>query len=153
MARISLARTIAAEPGRVFEVIANAERYSGAIPEIVEVEFLSDQRTGVGTRFRERRRAGRREAAVVMEITEWTPDAGLAFRSEAGGAAWETSFTLRPGADGHTNLSVTMHATPKTILAKLVAPLMTNVVGRAIGRDIDALEAHLATPAEGSCCD
>ncbi len=48
-------RKIAAPPEKVFELVAHIDEFSKAVPHIIDVEFLSEQRTGVGTRFKSRR--------------------------------------------------------------------------------------------------
>jgi hypothetical protein len=52
---ITATSTIEAPLEEVFETVADAEGFARAIPEILEVEFLSETRGGVGTRFRETR--------------------------------------------------------------------------------------------------
>ncbi|MGK7312992.1 MAG: SRPBCC family protein [Candidatus Longimicrobiales bacterium M2_2A_002] len=70
MTQTRVKRTIDAPADRVFRVIADIREYSQAQPDIVGVEFLSDRQYGVGTRFREIRRMGKREATTELEVTE-----------------------------------------------------------------------------------
>jgi carbon monoxide dehydrogenase subunit G len=60
--KISLQRHVNAPMEVVFDAIAHIENFSQAAPHIVGVEYLSEQKRGVGTRFRETRRMGKREA-------------------------------------------------------------------------------------------
>jgi uncharacterized protein YndB with AHSA1/START domain len=55
MSPIIVTRTIRAPVDLVFQTVADIRRFSQALPHVVKVEFLSDARTGVGTRFRETR--------------------------------------------------------------------------------------------------
>jgi hypothetical protein len=63
--------SIAAPIDVVFSTVAAINQFSRAIPHIVKVEFLSEVRAGVGTRFGETRLMGGREAATELEVTEW----------------------------------------------------------------------------------
>jgi hypothetical protein len=48
MTRVTVSRAIAASPEVVFKVITDIERLPDTNPDIVGVELLSDQRSGVG---------------------------------------------------------------------------------------------------------
>ena len=65
MTRIEASRTIRAPREEVFDLTTTIEDYADVVPTIVDVEVLTEQRSGPGTRFRETRRAGRR--AVTSE--------------------------------------------------------------------------------------
>ena len=71
MSRIIVTRTIDAPIDLVFQTVADERRLSQALPHIVKVEFLSDVRAGVGTRFRETRLMNGKEATTELEVTEF----------------------------------------------------------------------------------
>ena len=71
MTHTRLSRIIRAPATDVFETVANAINYTKAVPEIVKVGFLGDQRSGVGTRFRETRPMGRREVTPPGSTWSW----------------------------------------------------------------------------------
>ena len=54
----------------VFAALANIETFPYRAEAIAAVEFLSDQKHGVGTRFRETRIMNGREAVAELEVTE-----------------------------------------------------------------------------------
>ena len=54
----------------VFAALANIETFPDRAEAIAAVEFLSDQKHGVGTRFRETRIMNGREAVAELEVTE-----------------------------------------------------------------------------------
>ena len=97
MSRTEIQRAIAAPADKVFAAVANVEHFSRAVENIERVEFVSDTRTGVGTRFRETRLMRGREATVELEITEFAPPERVRFLSEAGGVKWDTVFTVVAG--------------------------------------------------------
>lgn len=141
MSRTTVTRAIRAPIETVFETVAHIENYTKAVPAIVDVEFLTDARTGVGTRFRETRRMGKREATTELEVTEYVANERIRLVSDQGGTIWDTVFTTRE-VDGAVELQMTMDANAHRLLAKLVNPLIRGVIRRAIEGDMDAVRAY-----------
>ena len=48
MTRTRMSRTIGAPVDSVFEIVADPVNFTKAVPQIVKVEFLTDQSAGVG---------------------------------------------------------------------------------------------------------
>ena len=61
-------RTINGPIERVFETVSNVEKFSRAVPHITNVEFLTDEKTGVGARFRETRIMRGKEATTELTV-------------------------------------------------------------------------------------
>ena len=133
--------TIAASPEQVFQVVALPENFSAAIPDIQAVEFLSEQRSGVGAKFRETRLMNGREAASVLEITELSENEFVRIVTEAGGAVWDSVFRLR-GADETTELTLEMEAKPVNIGGHLMTPMLLGMIRKAIAKDMEAVKAY-----------
>lgn len=150
MSRTEIQRTIAAPADQVFAAVADVRQFSRAVENIERVEFVSDTRTGPGTRFRETRRLRGREATVELEITEFAPPERVRFLSEAGGVKWDTVFTVARARGGNTRLTMVMEATPLTLPARLMVPLMKGMVRKAIAADMDAVRAYCEGPSGGS---
>ncbi|MYH48229.1 MAG: hypothetical protein F4151_01535 [Gammaproteobacteria bacterium] len=150
MSRTEIQRTIAAPANKVFAAVADVRHFSRAVEHIERVEFLSDTRTGLGTRFRETRVMRGREATVELEITEFAPPERVRFLSEAGGVKWDTVFTVVAGRDRNTRLMLVMEATPLTFPARLMVPLMKGMVRKAIAADMDAVKAYCEGSSGGS---
>ncbi len=143
MTRTELSRSVDAPAGVVFSTVADIANFSEAVPHIEHVEFLSEERSGVGARFRETRVMGGRRAATELKVTEYVQDERVRFVSDQGGTVWDTTFTVEPGPDGGgTRLVMVMEARPYRLVAKLVTPLMKQVVARAIAADLDAVKAY-----------
>ena len=142
MTEFTATRFIEAPVTRVFATVAHIEEFRQVVPHIVDVEFLSEQRTGAGTRFRETRLMGKRKAATVLEVTEYTPDEQVRLVSEAGGTVWDTVFLTVPEGSG-TSLTMTMVARPQTLLGRVLTPLIARSVDKAVEADMDAVKAHL----------
>ena len=135
---------ISAPIDRVFDTIADPVNYTRAVPQITKVEFLTDQRSGVGTRFRETREMRGREAATELEVTEYVVNERVRLVSRAGGTVWDSVFTVTPTEDFRdTRLDLVMEARPYRLLARVFVPLMKGVVAKAVAGDMDAVKAYL----------
>jgi uncharacterized protein YndB with AHSA1/START domain len=136
-----VSRTIRAPIERVFEVVAHVEEFRKANPRIVKIEFLSSQHTGVGTRFRETRKVGGREASCVLEVTEYVPPERVRIVSEMGGSIWDTVFTLKPVDEG-VELTMVMEAHAKNFFARMMNALIKGMIRKAVAEDKDAVKAY-----------
>ena len=144
MTRTRVTRTIDAPVSTVFALIADPVNYTKAVPQITKVEFLTDQRAGVGTRFRETREMRGREATTELEVTEYVKDERVRMVSDAGGTIWDSVFTVTPTGDGGTTeLELVMEARPHRLMARFFVPLTKGIVARAIAGDMDAVKAYL----------
>ena len=143
MIRTTVSRTIDAAPEMVFSVVSDISNYSKAVPHLVRVEFLTDQRVGEGARFRETRVMRSREATTEIEVTEFVANERVRMVSDEGGTIWDTVFTVTPlGDGGGTRLDMVMDARPYRILSRLTVPLIKGVVAKAIAADMDAVKAY-----------
>ncbi len=71
MTRTIVTRMIEAPIDLVFRTVSEIENFSKAVPHIVNVEILTDQRKGVGTRFRETREMDGGQATTELDVTEY----------------------------------------------------------------------------------
>ncbi len=141
MPRTTITRTIDAPVDRVFETIADIKNFSRAVPHIVNVVFLSEVRTGVGTRFRETRLMHGKERSTELEVTEYVENERVRMVADTDGTVWDSVFVVSP-VEGKTLLDFTMDARPHKLLPKLVVPLMKGLVRKAIEKDMDAVKAY-----------
>jgi hypothetical protein len=141
MTHTRLTLAIDAPLERVFDTVAHIESFSKASPHIVDVDFLSERRRGVGTRFRETRMVGKRRASTELEVTEYVLNERVRFVSDAGGTVWDSLFELRR-VDGKTVLDFTMDARAYKLFAKALNPLMRGMVAKFIARDMDSVKAY-----------
>lgn len=58
---------------RVWERLASVESHADWMTDAESIVFLSDEKSGVGTRIRVRTRVGPLRVDDVMEFTEWEP--------------------------------------------------------------------------------
>lgn len=142
MSRTTVTRHVAAPVERVFDVVADITNFEQAIPHIVKVEFLTEQRVGVGTRFRETRLVHGKEAATELEVTEYEPHEHVRLVADSHGCVWDSTFTTKPNDDGGTELTLVMEARPYKWTARLMTPLVSWMIKGAVAKDMDAVKAH-----------
>lgn len=140
MSRTTATRSIQAPLGLVFDTVANIENFRQVVPDILKVEFLSETKLGVGARFRETRRMGKREASTTLEVTEYVPNERIRLVSDQGGTIWDSVFTTRPLSPNEVELTLTMDANAYRLLAKLFNPLIKGMVRKALEKDMDAVK-------------
>lgn len=95
MAGFKMVETIDRPLPEVFKMATDLERGPEWVPGVSRIEKLTPGPLGVGTRFRETRRCGKRDATAVIEVTTFEADrrysAGAAF--PGGMATYHYSFT------------------------------------------------------------
>ncbi|MCY4633809.1 MAG: SRPBCC family protein [Acidobacteria bacterium] len=146
MANVTVTRRIDAPADVVFRVVAHVEQFSQAVPGILRVEFLSEVKSGVGARFRETRMMMGREASTELEVTEYVENERVRIVSEAGGALWDTVFSVAADGGG-TELKMVMDARPQTLSARMTVPLIIGTVQKAVEEDMDAVKSFCERPA------
>lgn len=135
MSYITISKQINAPVEQVFKIVADIRNFSKVIPEIIDVEFLSDQQYGVGTKFKETRSMNGREAATELEVTELKENEFIRLISDAGGTVWDSVFKVAE-KEGGTELSLEMEAKPYKFLAKIAAPFFKGFMKKAIEKDM-----------------
>ncbi len=133
-------RIIEAPIDEVFHAIADAASLACALPHVVSVEFLTPQRSGVGTRFRETREWKGRVASMVLEIVECVDAERLRLRADARGTTWDSSFAVEE-VGPRTRLVYQLRGQATHWLPRLVNPWLRRGLARAVEADLDAVKA------------
>jgi carbon monoxide dehydrogenase subunit G len=141
MTRTTVTRLIRAPADVVFRTVADIAQFSKAIPHIVKVEFLSDRKSGLGTRFRETRSMNGREMRTELEMTEYVENQRARLVADTHGTVWDSLFEVA-AETGQTRLTLTMDARPHRLLPRLMNPLIRGMVQKALERDMDAVKAY-----------
>lgn len=139
MSTITVIRRIQAPVEVVFKTISDIRNFSKAVPDIVDVEFLSDQKTGVGTRFKETREFRGKKMSTILEVTELKEDKRIRLVSDTQGTVWDSVFTLED-LDGGTELTLEMHAKPYKISARFMNLFIKGFMKKALAKDMDAVK-------------
>jgi carbon monoxide dehydrogenase subunit G len=143
---VTVTRRIDAPVDVVFRTVAHVEQFSQAVPHILRIEFLSEVKSGVGARFRETRRVMGSEASTELEVKEYVENERVRMVSEAGGALWDTVFTVTPDGAG-TALEMVMDAQPRSPSARMTLPFIIGVVRKAVEQDMNAVKSFCERPA------
>ena len=144
MKSIRTTRTIAAPLELVFQTVADVRNFKHAITHITEIEFLSDQQVGTGTKFRETRVHNGREQTVELEVQEFVDNEKVRIVSDAGGTIWDTVFAVEAAASSasETILTMEMAIKPHTLMARITTPLIRGFVAKAVESDLDAVKTY-----------
>lgn len=141
MSTIKVTRQIEAPAGEVFETISDIRNFSKAVPDIVNVDFLSEKKLGVGTRFKETRELNGRKAATVLEVTEFVENDYIRIVSDTQGTIWDSLFTVSEKDHG-CELILEIEARPYKLLSKTMVPLIKSFVRKAMEKDMDAVKDY-----------
>lgn len=141
MGRIRIKKTINAPVGFVFSTISDIHRFSEAVPDIINIEMLSDITSGIGTRFRETRLMNGKEASTELEITEYEENRLIRLVAESHGTVWDSVFTVHEN-EGKTELILVMEAKAYKLMSKLVNVLMKKMMRKALENDMDAVKVY-----------
>jgi uncharacterized protein YndB with AHSA1/START domain len=141
MAWTTAKRMIDAPVEMVFNTVAHIEEFRKALPYVVDVEFLTEQHTGVGTRFRETRLMQGKRHVTELEVTEYEPYRRVRLVTDTNGTIWDTVFSV-DDRDGLTRLELAMDANAHKLTARLVNPLIKGFVQYAIDGDLDRVKKY-----------
>lgn len=141
MSQVTIHKSIQAPVELVFMTISDIRNFAEAVPDIVNVEMLTDTPTGVGTRFRETRVMYGREATEEMEITEYVENNRVRIMADSHGVVWNSLFTVQP-TDAGTELSLVMEIKPQTLIARIMSFFMKGAMQKAMDKDMEAVKKH-----------
>lgn len=145
MPNITVERTIAAAPERVFAAATDIHHWAEIVPAIERVEVLTPGPMGVGTRFRETRKMMGREATEEMEVTGFSPPRSYVIGAQSHGCRYRTEFRFEPAGTG-TRVIMDFGAEPLTLTSKVLTVLMRPMMKKMAemcAKDLDAIKAHV----------
>lgn len=134
-------RLVNAPIEKTFETIGSIEEFSRAVPQIKNYEFLSEQTEGLGTKFRETRIMNGKESETVLAIIDFVQNQLVRYLSDAGGTTWDTIFKVEE-SEKQTSLAMKMDATPNSIAAVFIVPLILGMVSKAVEGDMDSIKDY-----------
>ncbi|MDR8390088.1 SRPBCC family protein [Aliifodinibius sp. S!AR15-10] len=141
MSQVTVIKEINAPVELVFQTISDIRNFSKAVPDIVDVEFLTDQKTGVGTRFRETRVMYGKEATEELEVTELVENDRIRIMADSHGVVWDSLFSVKENGDA-TELTLVMDMRPHKLMAKIMTFVMKRSMRKALEKDMDAVKEY-----------
>ncbi|MBZ0171015.1 MAG: SRPBCC family protein, partial [Phycisphaerales bacterium] len=137
MAQIVVEKLIHAPVERVFARCTDL----ASLPEIVSgidaIEVLTEGAVGDGTAFRETRTMLGREATEEMTFTEFDPPRGYVLLAESCGSRYRSVHSFEP-ADGGTRVRMEFSATPVSLTAKILSPVLGLVFKKTLMKCLNA---------------
>jgi hypothetical protein len=139
---VNVQRDIRAPASLVFRTVSHIEGFPDTSPDVLRVEFLTRQRAGVGTRFRETRRMGSSELQTELEVVEYDREARqVRMVADTDGTVWDTRFVVSV-VDGGCRLTISMDARGSTWVKRLMNILMQGLFKRGIRGHLNDLAAY-----------
>ncbi len=147
MSTTSTTLFIGAPKAIVFRAVSDIANLPNTADAVQRVEFLTEQRRGVGTRFREVRLHRGQEMVTELEVVEFGAD-HCRMVADSHGTVWDTRFVVRD-AEGGTHLDVTMEARPKNPLAWLMNKLFAKMYKREMEKHFVEVRAWCEAQSSG----
>ena len=141
MTQFTATRSIDAPIDLVFKAVSDINNFSKVVPDIVNVEFLSDVKSGVGTRFRETRLMKGKEAMTELEVTEFVENDHVRMVTDSHRAVWDTVMSVKT-VDGKTDLKMVMDAKPHKFMQKMMIPMIKGMITKALEKDMDSVKTY-----------
>ncbi len=141
MPTMTITREIQAPVNVVFNTVAHTEEWVKCQPQVVKVEYLTDQQVGVGAKFRETRMMKGKEATTELEVTEYEVNDRTRLVADSHGAVWDSLFTMTE-QDGVTTLTLTMESRPYKLIPKIMLPLCNGMIKKEVAKDMDRVKAY-----------
>ncbi|MEM7307624.1 MAG: SRPBCC family protein [Planctomycetota bacterium] len=142
MTTVTVQRLVAAPAARVFAAACDIASFPEANPDVLSIEFLTEQTEGVGTRFRETRTMNGKPFVTELEVTEHDPEAmRLRMVSDVGGTVWDTVFRVVEEGGG-ARIEASMDCRAHKLMSKLLNPLMKPLFRRGMEKHMDGFQRY-----------
>ena len=139
MKPLHISTLVDAAPELVFAAASDFQNAPERVSGIERVEMLTEGPLRVGTRFRETRTMFGKQAVEEMEVIDLQPGRSYTLGADSCGCRFESVVSCTPEGTG-TRLAIEMVSTPKTLAAKLMAPLgavMAGAMKKAMQQDLE----------------
>ncbi|MEM7156831.1 MAG: SRPBCC family protein [Myxococcota bacterium] len=142
MTTVTVESHINASPDAVFRAVSDIETMPRINPDVVRVEFLSEQHEGVGTRFRETRQMGNKEHHFELEVQGYDPAARtIRYVTDTHGTIWDTTVTVSAAGEG-TQVRFAMACIGSTRFKRMMNVLMQGLFRRGMVTHTKALKRY-----------
>ena len=137
MAGFERSEHIARPHPQVWDFFVNHDNATKWNPDIVGLRQITDGPVGVGTKFLETRRVGKKEHTVTLEITDFEEGRKYAGTVEAAGIRGTYTYRFEPRGD-ETEVKLVAEIHGKGI-AKLMLPLVKRAMLKSDGAQLERL--------------
>ena len=139
MTRTTVSQNINAPLEVVFKTVADIREFSQALPHVTKYEHLTDQKTGVGTRFRETRTQNGKDTETELEVTEYIENERVRMVADSHGTVWDTLFTTEQERNS-VRLTLVMDAKAYQLMPRIINPLIKGMIKKAIEGDVELVK-------------
>jgi hypothetical protein len=140
--QIDLKRLIAAQPRRVFAIVADVAKWPLIIESVRHIELLTKGGVGVGTRLRETRIMLGREVTYDFEVTDFERPRRLRLIASDDGLHYEFDYII-DAVGGGTRLSLIFRNRPTGIAGRgastFISPFLEINLRDELERDLNDL--------------
>lgn len=144
MAGFTITRRIDAPLDVAFDVFTDFAKAPERIQAITRIEMLTEGPVGIGTRWRETRRAGAGTATEELHIVRFEKNEGYVVECESHGCKF-TSACLLWEDGGGSKVQVALDIEPRTLGARLRLFFVLPMIRKGFQKDLDALAEAAAT--------
>lgn len=142
MTTVTVETRVNASADAVFRAVSDIETMPRINPDVVRVEFLTEQRTGVGTRFRETRRMGRKEHQFELEVRGYDEAARtVRYVNDSHGTVWDTTVKVDADGDG-ARVRFAMDCIGSTMVKRVMNGVLKGLFRRGMVDHVAKLKAH-----------
>lgn len=142
MTTVTVETRVNASPDVVFEAVSDIQGMPRTNPDVVRVDFLTEQHQGVGTRFRETRRMGGKEQHFDLEVRGYdAEDRCVRYVTDTHGTTWDTTVTVRPAGDGAT-VCFAMDCIGSTVFKRLMNGMLRGLYRRGMVKHAGMLKDY-----------
>lgn len=146
--QFAVSETIDAPVESVFGVASNLHEWVDSFTGITAIDVQTEGPVGVGTRFSETRVIMGKSQTEQMEFTEFDPPNGYVLSSTSCGTFYESKMSFHPVSRG-TRVELLIEATPMTLFAKVLLPVMTPLMKKMMMKCLSEDLADLKNTCEG----
>lgn len=139
--KMTVSHDVAAPAETLFDVLTDLEHAADRISGIEKVEILEQGpggTFGVGTKWKETRRFGGKEATETMWITEVEPGRQYVAEAQSCGTKYRSTLRAEPAGPSQSRVVMEFEGVPVSLMAKLMMPLgflMKGMVRKALLAD------------------
>jgi polyketide cyclase/dehydrase/lipid transport protein len=137
---VSVTKLINAPEEKVFMAVSDISNLPKTNPDIIKIEFQSDLKSGIGTKFRETRIMNRKESVTDLEVTEYEENSYIRMVADSHGTIWDSIFTIKMVGE-QTELKLTMDAKSQKLLPKLLNPLFKGLYKKGLEKHMEAVKS------------
>ncbi|MEZ6140225.1 MAG: SRPBCC family protein [Zavarzinella sp.] len=141
MKGISLEILIDADYRRVFQVVADPRIYADAIPDVIQMEVLSEPYGVIGTRVRDTRKIGDQLISTEMEVVDYHANRSITTQAIAYNCTWTNIFEVNP--EGYqTLLTLQVDFEPHQFFTRILIWMMRGTMRRALQKELIHLKNY-----------